>query len=228
QVSEWLGDFKPTWSPRDDAIAFSRLELEEGATSWSIYVVDIDGGPGAQITDPQVSARCPTWRPEGDVIAYILGDGGDWNIHTMDSEGRPLDQLTDRRNSGLEPSWHPRGKAIAFVSWENRVNSEVYTMSADGTDKRRLTTHSSVDRDPVWSPDGTQILFKSYRDGPPRLYIMDLDGRIVRRVPDHRQARFREIDGASWFDPDAPRSVSPVGRRAVLWGWMKRLGVANP
>jgi Tol biopolymer transport system component len=67
-------------------------------------------------------------------------------------------------------------------------------MDADGTNERRLTAHPASDGDPDWSPDGTQILFTSKRDGDPALFIMDLNGRIVRRVTDER---FPYIEGSS-------------------------------
>jgi len=216
------GDLDPTWSPRDDAIAFTRLTLDE--EPWGIRVAGLGGAPEVQITDRQTHSRHPAWRPAGDVIAYAERGVGGTNIHTMDSQGRPLRQLTDVPRYQATPSWHPRGTAIAFIRYdESGNNSDIYAMNADGTGERRLTEHASADRRPVWSPDGTQILLESLRDGTGQLYIMDLDGRVVRRLTDNG-AQFTDVDGASWFDPDVPRSVSPVGRRATTWGWVKRLG----
>jgi Tol biopolymer transport system component len=97
-------------------------------------------------------------------------------------------------------------------------------MNADGSDERRLTTHPAADWDARWSPNGARILFTSTRDGPSALFTMGLDGRLVQKVTDER---FTDIAGSSWFDPDFPRSVSPIGRRATTWGWLKRLGRAR-
>ena len=159
---------------------------------------------------------------------------GSMDIHIMDGQGGDLGQLTDRPRHDGAPSWHPRTKAIAFESWgENDDNVDIHTMDADGSDEQRLTTHPTDDRKPSWSPDGTQILFESHRDGVMGLYIMNRDGRIVRKVTDDRLlgrpgAWLTDLHGASWFDPAVPRSVSPVGRRATTWGWLKRLGTGRP
>ena len=98
---------------------------------------------------------------------------------------------------------------------------DIYTINTDGSDERRITKHLAWDGNPCWSPDGTQIVFESTRDDSQGLFIMDLDGRIVQKVTDERIA---SVNGASWFDPDVPRSVSPIGRRTTTWGWLKRLG----
>ena len=65
----------------------------------------------------------------------------------------------------------------------------------------------------------------SDRDGSNELYIVGVDGENLRRVT---FGQFRGYEGFDWFDPDFPRSVSPVGRRATTWAWLKRLGAPGP
>jgi dipeptidyl aminopeptidase/acylaminoacyl peptidase len=102
---------------------------------------------------------------------------------------------------------------------EDRIgDGDIYVIAANGTGEQRLTAHPADDGDPSWSPDGAKIVFTSRRDGN-GLYIMDRDGRNIRRVTDGGE--FRGIEGSSWYDPDAPRSVSPVARRATMWGWLR-------
>ena len=215
------GDYVPAWSPRDDAIAFT--SSREGHLHQGIYVTDLDGRE-VRITDLDTFAKWPSWRSEGNAIAYASNRAGSLNIHLMDGQGRHVAQVTDRRRLDMSPSWHPRDREIAYASGtvEDRIgDGDIYVISSDGTGERRLTTHPTDDTDPSWSPDGSKIVFTSRRDGD-GLYIMDRDGRNIRRVTEGGQ--FRGIEGSSWYDPDAPRSVSPVGRRATLWGWLKRVG----
>jgi Tol biopolymer transport system component len=225
-------DWEATWSPRDDAIAFTSARM--GHDRMGIYLVDVDGGPERRLTGTNTWSRRANWRPIGDTMAYQSSSTGSMDIHIMDGQGGDLGQLTDRPRHDGAPSWHPRTKAIAFESWgENDDNVDIHTMDADGSDEQRLTTHPTDDRKPSWSPDGTQILFESHRDGVMGLYIMNRDGRIVRKVTDDRLlgrpgAWLTDLHGASWFDPAVPRSVSPVGRRATTWGWLKRLGTGRP
>ena len=216
-------DTGATWSPQEDAIAFG--SARDGSHRQGVYTADFHRGGGGLRISGGTYAKFPSWSPAGDVIAYASDRAGSVDIHTMDRLGRHLAQLTDGPDYYTEPSWHPRGEAIAFESWDEGNRSDVYTMAPDGADQRRLTVHPASDTDPTWSPIGTQILFTSDRDGDHGLFIMELDGRIVRKVTDDR---FMYIEGSSWFDPDFPRSVSPIGRHAATWGWLKRLRASAP
>ena len=55
-------------------------------------------------------------------------------------------------------------------------------MSADGSRQKNLTRHGARDGAPVWSPTGKHIAFHSDRDGIRDIYIMDPDGKNVRKV----------------------------------------------
>lgn len=55
-------------------------------------------------------------------------------------------------------------------------------MNADGSSQTNLTDHSGIDYDPCWSPDGTKIVFTTERDGNNEIYLMDLNGTILKRL----------------------------------------------
>lgn len=64
-------------------------------------------------------------------------------------------------------------------------NTEVFAVDLTLGDMRNLTRNpSSEDRYPIWSPDGSRIVFTSNRDADQiwNLYVMDADGRNVRRL----------------------------------------------
>ena len=78
----------------------------------------------------------------------------------------------------------PATAKIVFTSARDN-NREIYIMNPDGSGQVRLTHHRADDAIPIWSPTGEQILFASDRDRFPLsrdLYLMDPDGRNVRRV----------------------------------------------
>ena len=220
-VTEGPDDWGVTFSPRDDAIAYGKW----GDDDVGVYVTDLGTDRHTRITDRGTAAMDPSWRPVGDTIVYTSDRAGSYDLHTMAHDGAHQEALTDRRGADGGASWHPRANVIAFVSYgEGGANGNVHTMRADGSDERQITEHPASDNWPRWSPDGTQILFSSRRDGANALFIMDLDGAIVRKVTDERFT----VQGADWYDPDAPRSVSPLGRHATTWGWLKRLATAAP
>ena len=106
---------------------------------------------------------------------------------------------------------------IAFSS-DRDANWEIYVMDTDGKNQRRLTTNRRDDRYPSWSPDGKRIAFTSSSkvigvhvvgvhplpvvDGTPHIYVMDADGKNLRRLSNEF---FAEWD-PSW-SPDGKRIV---------------------
>ena len=55
-------------------------------------------------------------------------------------------------------------------------------MNVNGSKAKNLTQHDARDEAPVWSPTGEHIVFHSNRHGLRDLYIMDADGRNVRKL----------------------------------------------
>jgi TolB protein len=217
-------DRGPTWSPRADAIAYTWRDRNRAGSV--IRVVDVEGRREARpVTAREAGAEAyeADWRPSGHAIVYSGSQAASGlDLHVVDASGLRLGQLTDGDAYDMAPAWHPRGRAVAFTRATGRFRGvvDIYAVDADGSNERRVTTHPAKDSSPSWSPDGTQILFTSDRDGAPGLFIMDADGSRVRNVTD---GRFSNISGASWFDPEVARSVSPIGRRATTWGWLRRL-----
>ena len=77
-------------------------------------------------------------------------------------------------------------------------------MNPDGSKPKNLTRNGARDGAPVWSPTGKHIAFHSDRHGIRDVYIMDPDGKNVRKVlsdfPVVTPQRFLEL----WF------SISPT------------------
>ena len=62
------------------------------------------------------------------------------------------------------------------------VLREIVGLVGDSYRTKRLTYGDSDNYSPTFSPDGTQIAFSSFRTDNGELYLMDLNGRIRRRV----------------------------------------------
>ncbi|HWP36191.1 MAG TPA: DPP IV N-terminal domain-containing protein [Gemmatimonadales bacterium] len=95
---------------------------------------------------------------------------------------------------------------IAFVSTRNGQPG-IFTINADGTNLARLTSDPG-DGQPTWAPDGSRIAFLAARKPDERMleglamhrmiYVMDADGRNVRRLGDLPAAVLR-------WSPDGTR-----------------------
>jgi Tol biopolymer transport system component len=91
--------------------------------------------------------------------------------------------------------WIPGGNSmtLAYIAGHPR---DIHVVDTSRGLHTRLTSHPFDDIHPVWSPDGSQLGFISSRDGQPDFYIMDSDGRNIRRVTSSDTNR--EIRYATW------------------------------
>ena len=115
---------------------------------------------------------------------------------------------------------------ITFVS-KRAGNAEIYVMDADGENLQRLTNNRNNDWDPSWSPDGEQIVFFSNRDGHFRddipdtstyeIYVMDADGGNPQNLTNNPHG---DVNPA-WLN--SPFSISPIGKKFTIWGWLKQV-----
>jgi len=86
---------------------------------------------------------------------------------------------------------------------------DIFGANPDGTGLKRLTDSPGYDAEGSYSPDGKQIVFCSNRDGNLELYIMDSDGRHVRKLT-HAPGCY---NGGPFFSPDSKRVIFRSDRR---------------
>lgn len=163
--------------------------------NFDIYVMDTNGENPRNLTNHPARELEPAWSPDGRFLAYVSNRDGDFKIYVMDTRTKEHRRLTDHHESEWAPAWSPDGKWIAFVSRSDeiippvkfKITSHIYRIDTNGANLVQLTDQGKNLR-PAWSPDSKQIAFVSYHRGEDRkgLYIMDADGRKLRRVNDQK------------------------------------------
>ena len=188
-----VADGSPSWSPDGNKILFlsSTSSPPDGIptiTDYGIYVMDADGRNRTQVLalPSDVSARSPSWSPDGKRIVYASYPG---TIITMDLDGsnpRLVVAPTAIFGDSDRPSYSPDGTKILFSS-QREGKWQIYVVNVDGSNETRLSPEE-VEREyvPAWSPDGTKIVFQSSRDGNPEIYVMNADGSNPTRLTDNR------------------------------------------
>ena len=184
-IANWADAAKSEW------ISFA----SNRTGNFDIYVMDTNGENLRNLTNHPARELEPAWSPDGRFLAYVSNRDGDFKIYVMDTRTGENRRLTDHRESEWAPAWSPDGKWVAFVSRSDeivppvkfKITSHIYRIDANGANLVQLTDQGKNLR-PAWSPDSKQIAFVSYHRGEDRkgLYIMDANGRQLRRVNDQK------------------------------------------
>lgn len=62
---------------------------------------------------------------------------------------------------------------IAFVQIQKNIK-EINVVDFDGNNPVQITHDQSISLSPAWSPEGSRIAYVSYKDGSPKVYLLDL------------------------------------------------------
>lgn len=183
---------------RDGKLAFT----EKGANS-SIVTMDPDGSNRKRIfdvdgsgLDPALVAKglagafMPTWSPDGQWVAFGLGEWfqmrrtGKARIMRVRGDSTGAEALTDGTVHSGFPSYSADGKQIVFrVFGENVAGLRILNLEDRTT--RVLTTE--YDNVPAWSPDGGRIVFTRRVDAVNfDIYTIRPDGSDLQRLSTSR------------------------------------------
>ena len=180
---ESLGQFPgmvyaPRFSPDGGRVAFS---VEHNGNS-DIYVMNLKNRTSQRLTtDPSIDTS-PSFSPDGTKIAFNSDRGGSPQIYVMNSDGGGVSRISFGQGRYTTPVWSPSGDFIAFTK-QTGGEFHIGVMKPDGSDERLLTT-SYLDESPTWAPNGRVLMFsRETPGGPPRLWTVDVTGRILRPAP---------------------------------------------
>ena len=184
-ITNWTDAAKSEW------ISFA----SNRTGNFDIYVMETNSENLRNLTNHPARDLEPAWSPDGRFLTYVSDRDGDFKIYVMDTRTGEHRRLTNRHEKEWAPAWSPDGKWIAFVSGSDeiippvkfKITSHIYRIDANGTNLVQLTDQGK-NLPPAWSPDSKQIAFVSYHRGKERigLYIMDANGRELRRVNDQK------------------------------------------
>ncbi len=187
----------PVWSPSGDRIAY--LSNEEGSTQ--LYVMWIESGRTALISNLQESPSDISWSPDGKQIAFTM---------MVPADHQPLKVKMPKKPEGAK--WSDKVKYVSKARYQRDGQGilepafrHVFIIPADGGSARQLTSGEFNHRGPLaFTPDGLEILFSAnrsadweYQQRDSDLFAVKMDGTIrqVTSAPGSEEAPTVSPDG---------------------------------
>ncbi|RYG25293.1 PDZ domain-containing protein [bacterium] len=186
-----VGEKTPNSSPLNKSIG---KWVDNVKRTPNVYAVDGRGGQnrltefvgeGARFLTVAEKAPLAAFERDGDVYTMGLNGGKPEKIvlrATLDDKTTQEERLT--LTSGVsDMSLSPKNDTLAFV-----VRNEIWTVPVkkgtgpNANDATQLTDWAGLDEQPLWAPDGKTLYFVSDRNGPSRLFRMDVATKTVMPV----------------------------------------------
>jgi dipeptidyl aminopeptidase/acylaminoacyl peptidase len=187
------------WSPDGSQLGFSASGGESVIDPpASIYVVRLDGGPPAPVTEPGYPTGI-AWAPDGSALIVVLVDlSGESpsRAFLVPREGGEPARFLDGAPAFSFPAWSPDGTRVAMSTTEG-----ILVAAGDGTGAQLLIPAEPdvLIAEVHWSPSGAWLLYTTSTGREPTMWLVAVDGS------------------------DAPRQISPDGAGAMDADWQPLL-----
>jgi TolB protein len=197
-----------SFSPDGEHITFDAV-FSEYSSNFEIYLARPDFTGIVRLTHTPEADNQPAWSPDGQKIVYRFRDSEYSGLTVIDRDGSQPREVIRTTALVAAPVWSPNNQTIAYSSDQDGT-ANIYLMRPDGSEVVQLTRDSGNNIYPKWSPDGSLITFSSDRGGENyQVYIMEADGRNVRRVTPNFLANYDNYNRC-WLIP--PTGYTPSYR----------------
>ena len=184
------------FSPDGKQIIFQAEEKDTGNPFYQIFVMDLATGRYRRISPGVGKTTCSYFSPDGKKIIYA-------SSHLDPDAKKKQQEEYVRREEDRKAGIHRR------YTWDFDHTMDIFEANPDGSHLKRLTKADGYDAEGSFSADGKHIVFCSKRNGNLELYIMDADGKNVRKLTNTPNC----YNGGPFFSPDGKRVIFRSDRK---------------
>ncbi len=222
-MTEGKIDFE-AWSKGSDLLIKGTVSQSEGNISFTAAVFELPGGnPVFQklYRTPARNARRIGHEFVADFIYRFTGNRGisasrivfsndntkSKELYIIDYDGKNLRKLTSDNSINILPRWAPLGAGeILYTTFKNgNPDLALYTLATGKS--RMISTRRGLNTSASFSPDGKTIVATLSFEGNSSLYLLDRDGKIIRRL-----TKSKSEDTSASFSADGRKIIFVSGR----------------
>jgi Tol biopolymer transport system component len=238
--SEWRGDqvrpivtdpgveSYPAISPNGDRVAYAK-QFPDGR--WHLFVKSIDGSPPRQLTTSAGSETWPSWREDGEALAFVRTAGPQCAIVLLDLiTSNQTDLVACDPDHIGHPSFAGPQRLLYSDALPGTDQHAVYTLDLGDRTVRPVSAPpfgAHGDMDPIVSPDGQHAVFR-------RVQAWGVDFLMAADVTPRGLANVRALTDDGWkahgvaWASDG-RAVIYSSNRGGDWGlWLVGIGGGKP
>jgi Tol biopolymer transport system component len=171
-------------SPTRDEVLF--IGKPGGGDIPQLFLSDLSGENLQQITNVPQGARAGAFSPDGERIAFVVGEEGKQTLGIVNRDGSNQYILASMATTLWRPSWSPDGEFIIFPAMDYGLNKfRIFSIRPDGNDLRPLSADyiPSVTSQVQWRVNGSEAIFLA--KGPSdtnNLWRMELE-KVIPATP---------------------------------------------
>lgn len=206
---DWVEVFTPSWSSKNDIIAFSIIDQQHNRDIWT---VSSDGSDVQPLIDHPEDDRFPHWSPDGKKLAFISYRNGAPNLFLLEVGTNEITQITDTPGGVFNPAWLPDGNHLAVTVFEQRDKADIAILPAEARQNNfqsieKLDFHSKkmpVISNADFSSPAQKIQFE------PRTYrsILNIRSQILLPILD--------MDENGWQPGVLNLAADPLGKHTLM------------
>lgn len=169
--------FSPRFSPNGAQLALS----VETSGNTNLALADVASGAVRPLTSGSAIDTSPSFSPDGGQIVFESDRGGGQQIYIMGADGSGARRISFGEGRYSTPVWSPKGDFIAFTRQKGNTFA-IGVMKPDGSGERILT-EGYHNEGPTWAPNGRYIMFFREAGAGPKLFMVDVNGRVDVPIP---------------------------------------------